>query len=383
MPTQLGPNGRPDHDATVMQTADIDFTADLAEPASPPGLPAARPAPAAAPARGEPERSAAIAAPESAPRLPLAPGRVLCDRYVLTQIIGIGGTCTVFQARDLEALPGTDRPTFVALKTPHPDARDPVRAIERLKREYEYARRLSHIGIAQAFELANEGDAWFMTMELLEGESLAARMRRQGGALPPYLVRRVLRGIADAMSYAHASGIAHGDLNPANVFVMPGDRVKLIDFAAACAPGERPTGAATLAYASPQVLEGEAPDVRDDLFSFGCIAYEILLGQHPFERRPANVARDEGLRPEPPAQLANEQALALMSALSFERDARPTDIKMLARTLAPDPQRARTPLAPPAPTSSEVPHDPHEKRSWALAAACVVAMVAAVVLTRI
>jgi serine/threonine protein kinase len=384
MQTQLGSNGQPAHAHTeAVLTTDIDFTADLADPSSATkhGLPAERPI-ATAPPRKEPKRPAADSAREPEPRLPVAPGRVLRDRYVLTQIIGIGGMCTVFQARDLEALPGSGKPTFVALKTPRPDYPDAARAIERLKREFEYAQRLSHIGIAQTFELASDGDIWFMTMELLEGESLAAILRRQGAALPPYLIRRVLRGIADPMSYAHACGIAHGDLNPANVFVLAGERVKLIDFAAACGPGERPTGAATLAYASPQVLDGEAPEPRDDLFSFGCIAYEMSMGQHPFARRPSNVVRAEGLRPEPPTKLANEAALALMSALSFDRDARPTDIKSLAKTLAPDPQRVRAPLPEPAfvPPPAQ---DESDKRWWALAAACVIAMIVAVVATRI
>lgn len=398
MQTQLGSSGPPAHVDTDVMTTDIDFTADLAEP--PPARTSTNVTRSTRPAPMRPESQrierkesgsqhvrpsdassiAADVTPQPQPRLPVAPGRVLCDRYVLTQIIGIGGMCTVFQARDLEALPGSERPAFVALKTPRADYADSARAIERLKREFDYAQRLSHVGIAQAFELANEGDVWFMTMELLEGESLASIMRRQGSALAPYLVRRVLRGIADSIAYAHACGIAHGDLNPANVFVMSGERVKLIDFAAACGPGEQPTGAATLAYASPQVLDGAAPEARDDVFSFACIAYEMLTGRHPFDRRPSNVARSENLRPEPP-NVANEHALALMSALSFDRAARPTDIKALAKTLAPDPQRVRAPILDP-----EVdlpPPEPHnDLRWWVFAAVCVVTMIAAVVLTR-
>ena len=364
-------------------TSDIDFTVDLDAPPSETPTRVQRPERSTPPSPAPtPIRAQMQSAPRAEPRLPIAPGRVLCDRYVLTQIIGIGGMCTVFRARDLEALPGSGKPAFVALKTPRPDYPHRERAIERLRREFEHAQRLTHLGIVQVFELANEGDIWFMTMELLEGESLAALMRREAGALAPYLVRRVLRGIGDALCYAHAAGIAHGDLNPANVFVLGGERVKLIDFGAACRDGEVPTAAATLAYASPQVLEGAAPELRDDMFSFAAIAYEMVTGRHPFEQRSSLTARSEGMRPETPSALTSEQALALMSALAFDRETRPNNIKAFAKTLAPDTQRVRTiPLEQeiemPAPDRSD------DKRWWLLAAACLIAMATAVAFTRL
>src|SRR5690606_29988945 len=99
------------------------------------------------------------------PRLPIAPGRGLRDRFVLTRIIGIGSHYTVFCARDLEATAGSDRPAFVALKTPRPEHPNPMRAVERLQHELERVQALTHDGIAQVFELANDGDIWFQTME--------------------------------------------------------------------------------------------------------------------------------------------------------------------------------------------------------------------------
>lgn len=312
--------------------------------------------------------------------LALAPGRVLLDRFVLVQVLGVGGACIVFRARDLQAAP--NGPRFVALKSPRPDHPQPQRAVERLMREFEHAQRLSHPGIVHVFELQHEGDLWFMTMELLEGESLAMLLRRNGASVPMALARHVLRGTADALHYAHAANIAHGDFSPANVFVVPGDRVKLLDLGAACSRAQQATTAATFAYASPQVLEGATPTVRDDVFSFACVAYELLSGRHPFEFRPATEVRAANARPMVPAGLSGEQALALMSALAWDRETRPADIRALASALLPEPRRMSTRIREPARLASEP--DPRSDRPWwLLIAGCVAAMVAAVIVTRI
>lgn len=366
-----------------MVTTDLDLTADLVElPSAPTTFVRTRPARSPVTLRSPSFEAGTAEAEVADPRLPVAPGRVLRDRYVLTKIIGTGGTCTVFQARDLEASRTSGKPTFVALKTPRSDCADRERAIQRLKHEYQHAQRLSHVGIVQVLDLACEGDIWFLTMELLEGETLASIMRRQAGALTPNLIRRVLRGIGDALAYAHAAEVAHGDLNPANVFVLKGDRVKLIDFGAACKEGDRPAAAATLAYASPQVLDGEAPTSRDDIFNFAAIAYEVITGEHPFQQRSSVAAREASQRPTPPADLNAEQSLALMSALSFDREARPDDVKELARTLAPDPQRVRTFAFDPE-LDLPMPEPQNDKRWWFIAAACIVAMVISVIATRL
>jgi serine/threonine protein kinase len=365
-------------------TNEIDRTLDLADPSASseeafdaPDLvdidSASRPS-----ASGiKPTRSRGIAPDPVQSRLPVGPGRVLRDRYVLTQIIGIGGMCTVFRARDLHADEGR---RFIAIKTPRPDYAHRSIAIDRLRREYESTKTLRHAGIVEVFDLDCDGDIWFMTMELLDGRPLAAYLREAGDGLAPHLVRRVLRGIGDALGFAHAAGISHGDLNPANVFVSRGDRVKLIDFGSATRNGEPSAAAATFAYASPQVLEGAPPEIRDDVFSFGCIAYEALTGVHPFERRPSLEARTAGARPQAPESMTSMQALALMSALAFEREPRPANIQLLARTLAPDPQRQRTyPIA----LEIEPPPAQDDRRWWFVAGVCFVAMIVAVAITRL
>jgi eukaryotic-like serine/threonine-protein kinase len=365
-----------------MITTDIEFTADLDDtmPDHSVEFSGQSKSPAAQIEHDVPFRDEVPAAAKRDERFPVAPGRVLSDRFVLTKLIGTGGTCSVFVARDLEAEIDRSRPRFVALKTPRPDYKDPARAGERLQREFEHARRLSHAGIVQVFELASDRDVSYMTMELLEGESLASIMRRQGGALAPYLARRVLRGTAEALAYAHAAGIVHGDLNPSNIFVLNGERVKLIDFGAACSPDQAAAAAATIAYASPQVLEREAPQIRDDVFAYAAIAYQVLTGTHPFNQRSSLIARKDNARPEAPSEFASEQALALMAALSWDRETRPEDIRGLAATLAPDPQRHRVAIEMEPVVPQHVSGD--DWRWWVLGGVCVAAMIAATLATR-
>ena len=361
-------------------TDDLDYTADLD---APPISAANSPASAGPSARIDDDVPFLDEVPKAsrAQRFPVAPGRVLSDRFVLTKLIGTGGMCAVYIARDLEAETNPNRPRFVALKTPRADVKDAARAIERLQREFETARQLTHAGIVQVFELGCDGDVWYMTMELLEGDSLASLLRSHAGPLPPYLQRRVLRGVADALAYAHAAGVAHGDLNPANIFVLGGERVKLLDFGAARREDQPAMNAAAIAYASPQVLERDPPQLRDDVFSFGCIAYQVLSGAHPFGQRAATAARAESFVPQMPEKLSNEQTSALFTALAYDRDLRPTDVRALALTLAPDAPRQRINYI----IDDEVPtaQPSADWRWWAFGALCLVAMIAATFATRV
>lgn len=271
-------------------------------------------------------------------------GSVLRGRYVLEAALGIGGTSVVYRARDLRRngvvpegsiLEGQDH--YVALKLLRPEHRRRPRSIERLKREFQFAQTLSHPNIAHVFDLDCDGALWFLTLELLEGESLAALLQRHATEpLPPRRALEILRACGDALAYAHERGIVHGDLKPANVFVTRNGPVRVLDFGAAYAswqPGETHLPGATPAYASPQVLEGQRPERRDDIFSFACVAYELLHGKHPFGRQSSLEVR--GMRLEPPRawNLSIRQWHALEEALSWERDQRPEDIRSLLADL--------------------------------------------------
>lgn len=328
--------------------------------------------------------------PDSPPTerpLALTPGAVLDDRYLLEEVIGCGGTAVVYRARDMLSSKGTQPNTQVAIKTPRPELADRVRAMVRLKHEYDLASRLSHPNIVRVFELKDEAQRCFMSMELLEGRLLSTLIRDWTMLSPP-LTRKILRDCAQALSYAHAHGVVHGDFKPGNVFITAQERIKIVDFGAAASVSTGDSSrihAGTPPYASPEVLSGETPEQRDDVFSYACVAYELLTGQHPFERRSSLQARDEGRVPPRAWSLSATQWLALLSALSWERAQRPASVDALLSTLSADgPKVSETaPIhAPPeAVAAAELPTDlMPPQRSWGffifIACALVVTLIA-------
>ena len=140
--------------------------------------------------------------------------------------------------------------------------------------------------------------------------------------------------------------------------------------------------ALTPAYASPQVLAGAAPTVRDDVFSFGCIAYELLTGRHPFQQHASNVAQEKGLTPDISSDIDPEQARALNTALAWDIESRPDNIKDLARALAPPTARRRTSFVVEPEEELSRPEPQDDRHWWVLGGVCLAAMIAAVLVTR-
>jgi serine/threonine protein kinase len=274
------------------------------------------------------------AAPKPVPPKSLAPGAILCDRFILERVLGSGGTAVVFQARDMTASASTSQNARLAVKTPRTDRGDRSRATARLHHEFEQARKLSHPSIVRVFNLHEHGDTCFMTMELIEGRLLSTIVR-DWTMLPRALANKILRSCALALDHAHEHDVVHGDFKPGNVFLTREEDVKIVDFGASAAlsGGSSRIPAGTPAYASPQVLSGETPDRRDDVFSFACVAYELLTGQHPFQHRSSLEARDAGMTPTRAWNLSAPQWLGLLSALSWDREQRPPEILGLLDSL--------------------------------------------------
>lgn len=273
------------------------------------------------------------------------PGTVLNDRFLIEKIIGHGGTATVFCARDLQAIDGRSAAARVAIKVPSVETQDPQRAISRLQHEFRHAQSLKHPNIVRVLALDNDQQTWFMTMEIIEGKSLSAVLRDREW-LSDGRKHAILRSCAEALSFAHSHQIVHGDFKPANVLITPDGQAKVFDFGAAAATSGDDTRipAGTPAYASPQVLSGEHPDARDDVFSFACVAYELLTGDHPFNRRSSVEAREQGLVPQRAWNLSADQWLALLAALAWEREQRPLSVTALMADLtAPPPARIVVP----------------------------------------
>jgi serine/threonine protein kinase len=269
----------------------------------------------------------------------LAPGAVLNDRYLLEQVIGCGGVSIVYRARDMNSSVGPARAVQVALKTPRPELHDHDRARARLSHEHQHTHALSHPNIVRALDLQVDTEPCYMTMELLEGKLLSAMMREWKTPPAPFAYR-ILQRCARALAHAHGRNIVHGDFKPSNVFITRDETVKVIDFGAAAAPLTQDSRipASTPAYASPEVLSGETPESRDDIFSFACVAYELLTGRHPFDRRSSLQAREEGHLPPRAWNLSASQWLTLLSALSWRREQRPGDIEAFVTALTPEPR---------------------------------------------
>ena len=222
------------------------------------------------------------AAPQPSTR-DLGEGAVLAKRYQLLGLLGSGGMGTVYRARDLEL------GEVVALKVLSRALVDEPEALERFRREVRLARRVTHRGVARCFDIGEHEGEKFLTMELVEGESLATHLTRANLLTPPRAVA-IARDICDALSAAHAAGVVHRDLKPANVIMATDGRVVLTDFGIARAldggPG-RTTGAApvgTPAYMAPEQVEARPDiDARADVYALGVVLFEMLTGRPPFD----------------------------------------------------------------------------------------------------
>jgi serine/threonine protein kinase len=140
----------------------------------------------------------------------IAIGAVLRTRYVLEEVVGRGGSSLVFRASDLHrALPFETNPHFVAVKVLQAEFRDDPQALLRLRHEFRQTQRLSHPRVVRVFDLDCDGDIWFMTMELLAGQTAKSWMQT---AHDTQDALKVIYACCEALEHAHSMGIVHGDL---------------------------------------------------------------------------------------------------------------------------------------------------------------------------
>lgn len=278
----------------------------------------------------------------------LSVGQVLRDRFVIEGKLGEGGMGQVFLARDRQA---EKTHPHVALKVLGATFKDHPQAFAALRREATQSRTLTHPNIVAVYDFDRSGDYVYMVMEYLKGQSLDVLIgnRPQGSRLSevwPYI-----EGIGRGLEYVHRKNIVHADVKPRNVLVTENGDVKVLDLGIARTLDENQLvagtttrfdpatlGALTPQYASPEMFEGLAPRPQDDLFALGCITYELLTGQHPYDRRAAIEARAAGMEPKRPPGLRNRQWKALRAALAFNRAERPATVDEFLRGL--NPQRA-------------------------------------------
>lgn len=301
----------------------------------------------AAPAPSEAGRDAAAPGAASAAPQPLAPGSVLKERFVLDEVIGVGGMGTVYKGRDLLKVEAHDRNPHIAVKVLNEDFKKHPDAFIALQREASRQQKLAHPNIATVYDFDRSGETVFVTMEYMEGQPLNQYLRkvvriREG--LPFAEAFPIIQGLGYALSYAHERGIVHCDFKPANCFLTKSGTVKVFDFGIARVIKRQEDvektwfdpskfGALTPAYASLEMLNNRDPDPRDDLYALACVAYELLSGRHPFDRKPANQARDRNMIPGPIKGVTRAQMRALTRALAFDCEQRTPSVGAFLREL--------------------------------------------------
>jgi serine/threonine protein kinase len=211
-----------------------------------------------------------------------------------------------------------------------------------LLREARAAAATRHPGVVDVYDILRLPDGRIaMAMELLEGETLSSRIARSG-ALDPSEATQIARSIADVLDATHGAGIVHRDLKPENVFLLPDGRVKVLDFGAALSSARPDEKAGTLGtpwYMAPEQAYGNPPDRRSDLYSLGCVLFEMLTGQCPYDAPDprAVIAKhiEEPVRtPESPlGPLPEALERTCMRAMAKYPEQRPQDARELAREL--------------------------------------------------
>lgn len=238
-------------------------------------------------------------AENDAPRRAFQPEDLIAGRYRVLRFLAAGNRGEVYAVED------TTSRERIALKTIRPDDAGKPRAIERLRREMVLARGISHPGICRVFDLgrhevggSDDGDGkavFFLTMELLEGETLEERLRRQR-CLTVSEAEPLVRQLCEALHAAHHGGVLHRDLKTANIFLAEGrdgPRVVITDFGLAHVLREGNSSAVSMTaseavvgtpvYMPPEQLMGEVLSAASDIYALGIVLFEMVTGERPLE----------------------------------------------------------------------------------------------------
>jgi tetratricopeptide (TPR) repeat protein/tRNA A-37 threonylcarbamoyl transferase component Bud32 len=211
----------------------------------------------------------------------LKPGARLGNRYEIVKVLGVGGMGIVYRARDLTVQ------RDVALKVIRPEMLQNREAQARFRREILLASKVTHKNILRIFDLGESDGLSYISMNYVEGETLAHLVHREG-ALSPERVLPIAIQLCEALHEAHANGVIHRDLKPQNVLIDSEDQVYVADFglSRSAEHGETMTQAGavigTVNYMAPEQARGEVTDHRGDIYSLGMVLYKTLTGERPF-----------------------------------------------------------------------------------------------------
>lgn len=276
-------------------------------------------------------------------------GDVVNQRFELEELIGEGGMSRVYRALDRRKLEAQSREPHLAVKVLDVPSESQNTAFMALQREAQKSQALQHKNIVRVYDFDRDGDTVFLTMEHLTGEALSNVIRKQGKQGRPFVeVASLVKQMGTALAHAHEHRIVHADFKPSNVFLTSDGIIKVIDFGIARAYQEptdtvsdktlfdpRALGALTPAYASPEMFDDLEPDPKDDIYSLGCVAYELCTGLHPFSNIRSIDAKAAGAKPKRPKGLTQKQWQALVGALAFDRASRTPTVKQFLADFLP------------------------------------------------
>ena len=221
---------------------------------------------------------------------PLTAGQAFGPRYHIIRVLGAGGMGVVYQAWDAEL------GVAVALKVIRPEVLHDIesaREVERrFKRELVLARQVTHKHVVRIHDLGELDGIKYLTMPFIEGENLADRLRRQGKLSVPQSLA-IAKQIATGLEAAHEVGVVHRDLKPENIMISSDDCALIMDFGISRSVGGATTGTATalgavigtLEYMAPEQAQGQPVDHRADIYSFGLLVYDTLVGRQRLAAR--------------------------------------------------------------------------------------------------
>ena len=276
-----------------------------------------------------------LATGTSEPNAELTLGQSFAGRYRIERFLGRGSMGTVYAAHDT----AVDEP--IALKLL---ALPRTESIERFGREVRLARRVTHRNTARTFDLGEHEGVHFITMELVDGDSLRVLLA-QRGRLEAREVMDIGQQLALGLHAAHEVGVIHRDLKPANALIERNGRVVITDFGVACTTAEetkttdeRPKLAGTPLYMAPEQVVGAPLDTRADLYSLGALLYELLTGKPAFTgmtRTEIAMARLTQPPPDPRLEVEVPDALAdlVLRCMALEPEKRPTGAQQIAQDL--------------------------------------------------